>query len=213
MCGQVPGLQKRLKEDELILRAYTGEKLGVKGVLMVDVTQNGQVHELPVVVVKGFGQNLLGRNWLQTLRIDWKNCVFTVEGKLACNEEFVKNLKEKYEEVFEEGLGIYTGGKAKIYVDPNVKPKVCKARPLPFALREATNLELDRLVANGTLTPVENSEWATPTVVVSKPSSKVRICGDFKVTINPVAEKDTFPVPKISDLLTGLTAMGRHFQS
>ena len=71
-----------------------------------------------------------------------------------------------------------------------VKPKFCKARPLRFALREATDIELDRLVANGTLTPIENSEWATPTVVVSKACSKVRICGDFKVRVKPVAEKD-----------------------
>lgn len=138
------------------------------------------------------------------------NFFFAVQGQLASNDKFVKELKQKYEGVFEEGLGTYTGGKAKIYVDPNVKPKLCKARPLPFALREATNIELDRLVANGTLTPVEKSEWASPIVVVSKPSSKVRICGDFKVTINSVAEKDTFPVPKISDLLTSLVG-GKSF--
>lgn len=41
-------------------------------------------------------------------------------------------------------------------------------------------------------------------MVVSKPSSQVRIYEDFKVTINPEAEKDTFPVPKINDILTTL---------
>lgn len=210
LCKKVPSLQKRLTKDDVMLRSYTGEQLGVKGVLDVDVTQGGQVHGLPLVVVEGHGQNLLGRNWLQTLKIDWKNCVFTVQGQLACNERYVKELKEQFGGVFEEGLGTYTGGKAKIYVDAKVKPKFCKARSLPFALREATDIELDRLVANGTLTPIENSEWATPTVVVSKPCSKVRICGDFKVTVNPVAEKDTFPVPKINDLLTKL-AGGKSF--
>ena len=90
----------------------------------MDVTQGDQLHELPLVVIEANGQNLLGRNCLQNLQIDWKNCVFTIQGQLASNEKFVKELKEKYDGVFEEGLGTYTGGKAKIYVDPKGKTKV-----------------------------------------------------------------------------------------
>nr|XP_006812005.1 PREDICTED: uncharacterized protein K02A2.6-like [Saccoglossus kowalevskii] len=108
------------------------------------------------------------------------------------------------------GLGSYNGDSAKIYVKSDVKPKFFKARPLAFALREATDSELDRLVENGTLTPVQNSEWATPIVVVSKPYGGVCICGDYKVTINPVAESDTFPIPKIDSLLANL-AGGKTF--
>lgn len=34
----------------------------------------------------------------------------------------------------------------------SVKPKFLRSYPLPFSLREATDIELDKLVAYGTLT-------------------------------------------------------------
>ena len=210
LCSKIPVLKNRLQEDSVLLKSYTGDKLGVRGVMKVSVSFKELTTELPLIVVEGTGQNLLGRNWLNRLGIDWRDHICTVKEELAFNEKFVQELRVTYSKVFDEGLGTYTGGKAKIYVDPNVKPKFLKARQLPFSLKEATNLEIDRLVENGTLSPVVDSEWATPIVVVSKSSSQVRICGDFKVTVNPVAERDTFPVPKINDLLTSLVG-GKYF--
>ena len=61
-------------------------------------------------------------------------------------------------------------------------------------------------MAEGTLTPVEHSEWATPIVAVLKPEKKrVRICGDFKQTANPVAKLDRYPIPRVKDLFSKLT--------
>ena len=45
---------------------------------------------------------------------------------------------------------------------------------------------------------------------VPKPDRSVRICGDFKVTINPVLQIDKHPIPKPEDLLTVL-AGGQKF--
>ena len=48
-----------------------------------------------------------------------------------------------------------------------------------------------------------HSEWASPIVPILKPDKKVRLCGDFKVTINPVLDVDRLPVtlPKLEELL------------
>lgn len=45
--------------------------------------------------------------------------------------------------------------------------------------------ELDRLESIGVLERVKSSEWATPIVTVPKKDGGIRICGDYKVTINP----------------------------
>lgn len=45
-------------------------------------------------------------------------------------------------------------------------------------------------VATGILEKVSYSEWAAPIVAVPKKDGKFRVCGDYKVTINPVLEVD-----------------------
>ena len=41
-------------------------------------------------------------------------------------------------------------------------------------------------------------DWATPIVTVVKQS--VRICGDFRATVNPVSKLNRYPIPRIEDL-------------
>jgi len=60
------------------------------------------------------------------------------------------------------------------------------------------------LEKEGTLTKVNHSEWATPIVPVLKKSGDIRICGDFKVTVNPVLKVDQYPLPKIEDIFAKL---------
>ena len=54
------------------------------------------------------------------------------------------------------------------------------------------------------------SEWAAPIVLVPKADGKVRICGDYKVTVNPVLDVDCHPLPKPQELLATL-AGGKKF--
>ena len=55
-----------------------------------------------------------------------------------------------------------------------------------------------------------HSEWATPIVAVPKPDGRVRLCGDFKVTVNQSLTVDQYPLPKVEDLLATL-ASGKQF--
>ena len=61
------------------------------------------------------------------------------------------------------------------------------------------------------LEPIQYADWAAPIVpVLKKRKESVRVCGDFKLTVNEVARLDRYPVPQIEDLLTKL-ASGKQF--
>ena len=102
------------------------------------------------------------------------------------------------------------GVTAKIYVDPEAQPRFCKPRSVPFALRDKVNNELERLEKAGVIEPVQFSDWAAPIVPVLKQDGSVRICGDYKVTVNQAAKTDSFPLPRIDDLFASL-AGGKAF--
>ena len=90
-------------------------------------------------------------------------------------------------------------------MDPDASPRFYKSRTVPYAILNKVEAELDRLVAEGTLELVEYSDWAALIVPVVKSDRKsVRICGDFKVTVNPVLKLHRYPIPKIEDIFARL---------
>lgn len=67
--------------------------LPVVGTVNVVIKYGTQTATLPLLVVKGAGPSLLGRNWLAVIKLDWHD-VFCVD---------------RYKAVFEPGLGKVTG--------------------------------------------------------------------------------------------------------
>ena len=114
---------------------------------------------------QGQGPNLLGRNWLSHLKLNWQEIHYVTSPGLH-------QLLQQYDQVFQEGLGTLRGYEDKIEVDPNAQPMFSKARTLPYAMRPKVEEELNRLVAEGTLEPVD---WAAPIVAVLK-SDRVFDC-------------------------------------
>ena len=53
-----------LEKSSVILRTYTGESLLTLGSIRVTATCNNQTKTLPILVIKGNGPNLMGRDWL-----------------------------------------------------------------------------------------------------------------------------------------------------
>ena len=61
--------------------------------------------------------------------------------------------------------------------------------------------ELDQLVSDGILEPVQFADWASSIVPVLKAYGRsVRICGDFKF-LKQACKLDKYPLSKIKDLL------------
>ncbi|KAL9987157.1 hypothetical protein ACROYT_G001414 [Oculina patagonica] len=116
----------------------------------------------------------------------------------------LQKILDAHKNVFGEGLGTLKGTEAKIYVDPEATPKFMKSRPAPYALKAKVEQELDRLQSEGIISPVEFTEWAASIVPVVKQDGPVRICGDYKCTINQVSKLDNYPISKTEDLLATL---------
>ena len=188
-----------LKSSKAVLNTYTGERISVAGEVMVPVKYQDQQYCLPAIVVKGPGPNLLGRDWLQVVKLNWQN-IFKIQEE---NPQ-LQSILDAHGDVFSEGLGTLKGTTAKIYVDPEATPKFMKARPVPYALKAKVELELDRLQRENIISPIEFSEWAAPIVPVVKQDGSVRICGDYKGTVNQVSKLDNYPIPKTEDLLATL---------
>ena len=73
--------------------------------------------------------------------------------------------------------------------------KFCKPRTVPYAVKEAIEQDLARLERQGIIERVSTGDWATPVVPVSKSNGSVCLCGDYRVTVNPVLELDHYPMP------------------
>ncbi|XP_013396381.1 uncharacterized protein K02A2.6-like [Lingula anatina] len=115
-----------------------------------------------------------------------------------------EELMNKYENLFSEGYGKIREFKVHIRVKEDASPVFCKARPVPYALKPAIEAELNRLEQSGIIEKVDHSEWAAPIVVVPKSDGSVRICGDYKVTVNQAVSQEQYPLPTAKDLFSTL---------
>ena len=73
------------------------------------------------------------------------------------------------------------------------------------ALRERIESELKRLVSNDIVEEVHSSEWASSVVPIIKSDNSIRLCGDYKITINKYLPRDIHPVPRIEELTAKLS--------
>ena len=191
--------EPELRKTSDVLRTYTGQQIHVEGVADVSVETNGQTKTLQLMVVPGDGPSLLGRNWLHEVNLDWSSIN-------RCGLTLIDDLLKKYSNVFDpDGNSPIKGVVAKIHVPENTKPLYFRARPLPYALKNNVDVEIDRLLAVKIIEPVEISEWAAPVVQILKKDETIRRCGDYKVTVNKVASVDTYPIPRIDDLYAKLS--------
>ena len=203
---------KPLHKTELMLKTYSGENITPVGVLKANVEyKDQQPLLLDLYVVKSKDPVLMGRDWLYKIRLDWyaiKSLQVSQATPLA--KERLQTMPDKYSDVFEDKLGTFTSAKAKLTLREDSQAHFCKARAVPYALRPKVEEELRRLQKEGILTKVEWSEWGTPIVPVSKKDGSVRICGDYKTTVNPELQAEQYPLPRIGDIFANL-AGGQKF--
>lgn len=182
------------------LHVYGGSPLKIMGEIVVEAQLFGKSKSVSVtiIVIDSCGPCLLGRDLISKLNLH--DCKLSAIHKVTTTSA----LTTRFPELFSPGLGCLKDTSFNIEVDPSIPPKFCRARTVPYSLREKVDKELDRLMEENIITPITHSPWAAAIVPVLKPDGSVRICGDYKLTVNKAARLDTYPIPKLQDLFSGL---------
>ena len=170
------------------LKTYTGEQIKVMGTISVDVCYNDQTYNLDLNIVKGSGPSLLGRDWMHTIPLDWSYLKLI----RTTSAQKCQHVIDRYPSVFKDELGL-------------IKDTSTQFKILPYALRPKVEAELDRLEKSNIISPVTFSKWAAPIVPVLKRDGKIRICGDYKLTVNQATKTDPYPLPRIEDIFASLS--------
>lgn len=90
-------------------------------------------------------------------------------------------------------MEIHTGDEA---------PRRVAARRMPFAVRQEVARQLCNMQEAGVIEP-SSSPWSSPVVMVRKKDGTLRFCVDYR-ELNKITKRDTFPLPRMDDLLDQL---------
>lgn len=114
-------------------------------------------------------------------------------------------MPRKHSNLFQDSYDGWKGYEAHIRMKTDATPVFHKPRRVPYALREPVEAELQTLEKNGVIVKMDRSRWASPIVVVRKTDKSVRICGDYKVSINPFVEDEQITLSTTQDLYVQLS--------
>lgn len=205
----------RLEPVTFQLRVVTGESVNIVGQITVSVKYEKKVFVLPLVVLNSKPRFTppLGRNWLNIFHPHWKtvvdtNVIFEESNmnsvhKMTNVNELIADVKTKFPGVFlNEPNSTIRHFKADIKLKDNAKSLFHRAYSMPYALQSKVEEEVSKMVESGVLTKVTHSAWASPIVVVPKKNcTDIRICVDFKKTLNSVIDSDHCVLPLPEDVL------------
>ena len=99
------------------------------------------------------------------------------------SQSSLQPVLDKHKEVLNDELGTVKDAAAKFQIVTEAAPTFYKPRPVPYAMRNLVEKELECLQLQGIIEPVKFSDWAAPIVPVLKKDGNIRICGDYKLTV------------------------------
>jgi len=92
----------------------------------------------------------------------------------------------------------------------DAKPKSQPEHHIPFAVRQEVARQLQKMQESAVVR-LSHSPWASPIVLVRKRDGSLRFCIEYR-GLNSVTKADTFPLPRIDDLLDKL-GKSRYFST
>lgn len=198
-----------MERSKAIFRNFDQSESQPLGIIRnIPVQYKNVYKELNIYVSHDSTPCLMGRDWLSQLNM-WppifKSVAYCNPNTLVKNVSDAKQLiDQEFAAVFSPGWGAFKGEAISLKLKKDAVPKFLPVRRVPHALRDKVKHEIDRLQQNGRIVSVEQSQWGTPVVPIIKPDGSVRLCGDYKVTLNPNLEIDHYPLPHVEDIFETL---------
>jgi len=131
----------------------------------------------------------------------WKDVKINPE--LRCEQtERVKQLLYEYRDILTDVPKVTTLGEHQINVTTD-EPIRGKAYPLPHAMKEVLDKEIDMMLKMNVFEP-STSSYASPVVMVKKPDESTRVCVDYR-KLNAVTIFDPEPIPNADEIFAKLS--------
>ncbi|XP_031347140.1 uncharacterized protein K02A2.6-like [Photinus pyralis] len=73
------------------------------------------------------------------------------------------------------------------------------------SIKKRVEDELNTLQREQVITPVETSEWGTPLVPIIKNDGSLKLCGDYRLTVNRYFKQVQYPLPSVESILMELS--------
>ena len=118
------------------------------------------------------------------------------------NRREFENLIKEFKDVFSDVPRVTDLGEHCIQLT-SVIPVRSKAYPVPYAMKEALDKEIDLMLSLGVIEH-STAAYASPLVIVKKSDGSNRVCVDFR-QLNKLTVFDTEPLPRMDEIFAELS--------
>ncbi|XP_031330712.1 uncharacterized protein K02A2.6-like [Photinus pyralis] len=202
---------ERIRGTDIKMQDVSGNEIKSVGQMNVRVSLSatGPSHMLSLIVSKTKNSSfpLMGRNWLDVILPSWRSAFspysrnFDTSICSITGNDIVSDLKKQFPKVFSENkVNGITGIKARLVLKDDASMVYHKAYTVPYKMKELIESKLKTMIKDGILIPVTHADIASPIVCVPKQNGGIRICVDFKKTLNPVLRTDYYPLPTLDEI-------------
>lgn len=177
---------------------------------VIKVLLNGRYESQAIIVDSGNeSPPLIGRTWLAYLFPNWKSSFKGSNNEVKCVRNsfvetrkcFIDEIKTKYKSVFEPHQGPIIGFRVHLKLKSSARPVFRKPSVIPFSLLGKVKDNLNDLVSRDIVKRVNFSDWASQIVVADKKNGDIRVCCNYKRTLNPNLENHDYPIPRVDDII------------
>ena len=140
------------------------------------------------------------------LSVGWLNS----ESPVGSLQKACKQLSHEFPDLFKPELGCLKGFEMEVNFKPEARSMFCKPRPIPMAILEDFNNTYKEGIRRGVWQHTDFNTYRTRLVPVWKVlrsgqgKLRIRVCGDYSVTVNPQLDTHRQPIPLPEDLTRNL---------